>query len=214
MKKCFFTHLAVSLVLLIFTFVFLSVFTGTTKTTIREELALFPYRVGKWQGFDSTITDLELEMTGVDDYLIRRYSSGQGTDIWVYVGYYEGQRDIVHPPRICIPASGWTIISKRRDKIHFTKGPIRIAKVNKYLVEKGDAKDLVVYWYHSAGRVVANEYLERLYLIWDSITKKRSDGALVRVYCSADPDEISSWRHLVSFVQEFLPVLYEHLPDA
>jgi len=216
MKRRFFTHLTVSLVLLISTFVYFQYIEDTSRTPIRKRLALFPHRLGQWQGSDEAISDWELQMLGMEDHLLRRYSNGRDPDIWVYVGYYESQTkdDIIHTPKNCLPASGWTPISNSRERIHFTKGPIRIAEVKKYLVQKGVEKDIVVYWYHSRGRVVANEYLARLYLIWDSITKKRSDGALVRVYCSADPDEISAWRHLVSFVHEFLPVLYEHLPDA
>jgi EpsI family protein len=216
MKRRFFTHLTVSLALLISTFMYLHYIEGVDRTPIRKKLALFPDRLGEWQGSDEAISDWEIQMLGMEEYLLRRYSNGQDPDIWVYVGFYESQTkdNIIHTPKNCLPASGWTLISSSRERIHLTKGPTKIAEVKKYLVQKGVERDLVVYWYQSRGRVVANEYLERLYLIWDSVTKKRSDGALVRVYCSAVPDEISAWRHLVSFVQEFLPVLYEHLPDA
>ncbi len=40
---------------------------------------------------------------------------------------------------------------------------------------------LATYWYHSRGRVVANEYLDRFYMIVDSLLKQRSDGGLVRI---------------------------------
>ncbi len=216
MKRRFFTHLTVSLALLISTFMLLQYIEGVNRTPIRKKLALFPDRLGEWQGSDTALSAEELRVLGMEDYMLRRYSNGRDPDIWVYVGYYESQTkdDIIHTPKNCLPASGWIPISSSMERIHFPKGPIRMAGVKRYLVQKGVEKDIVVYWYQSRGRVLANEYLARLYLIWDSITKKRSDGALVRVYCSVDPDEISAWRHLVSFIQEFLPVLYEHLPDA
>jgi len=216
MKRRFFIHLAVSFVLLVSTFVYLRYVEGVEGTPLRKRLALLPHRLGEWQGSDTALSDQELQMLGMEDYILRKYSNGSEQDIWVYVAYYENQSkgDIIHPPKICLPGSGWTPISISREKIHFPEGPIRIAEVNKYLVQKGADRDLVVYWYHSRGRVVANEYLDRLYLIWDSLSKKRSDGTLVRVSCSVNPDEITAWRTLVSFVREFLPILQEHLPDA
>lgn len=216
MKKRFFMHLIVSLALLISSFVYLSYAEGVNRTPIRKKLALLPYDFGEWQGSDEAITDSKLQMLGVDDYIIRRYSNGQQPDIWVYVGYFESQTegDTIHSPKNYMAISGWTPIYSSREKIHLTSGPIKIVQVNKYLVQTGVEKDLIVYWYHSRGRVVADDYLDRLDLVWDSIFKERSDSALIRLYCSAGHDEISAWRHLESFVREFFPILQEHLPDA
>ena len=37
------------------------------------------------------------------------------------------------------------------------------------------------YWFQQRGRVMTNEYLVKGYLFWDSLTRNRSDGALVRL---------------------------------
>jgi EpsI family protein len=39
----------------------------------------------------------------------------------------------------------------------------------------------VIYWYQGRGRSVANEYWDKMYTVFDSVARHRSDGALVRV---------------------------------
>jgi len=48
-------------------------------------------------------------------------------------------------------------------------------------VEKGDEKSIVLYWYQSRDRVIASEYLAKIYLVLDAMRYRRSDTALVRV---------------------------------
>ena len=216
MKRRYFAHLTVSLVLLISTFVYLRYVEGTVGIQLKRRLALLPYRLGEWQGYDAALSDKELEILKMEDYVLRKYSNERGQEIWVYVAYYDNQSEgyRIHPPKTCLLGSGWSPIYNGGKKIHFKRGSIRIAEVNKYLVEKGGEKILVAYWYHSRGRIIVNEYVDRFYFALDSITKKRTECALVRVSCSVNDDEISAWRNLVSFIQLFFPVLQEHLPDA
>jgi EpsI family protein len=216
MKKRFFTHLTISFVLLISISVCLRYVKDAEGIQLRRRLALLPHRLGEWQGSDAALSNMELEILGMEDYVLRKYSNERGEDIWAFVVYYDNQSQgyRIHRPKTCLRGQGWSLISSNREKIHFNRGSIRIAEVNKDLVQKGVDKYLVAYWYHARGRIIANEYMDRFYLGWDSIAKKRSECALVRVSCSVNQDEISAWRNLVSFIQLFFPVLQEHLPDA
>ena len=208
-------HLTVSFVLLISTFVCILYVEDVGGIQLRKRLTLLPHRLDEWQGSDAALSDKEFEILGMEDYVLRKYSNERGQDIWVWVIYYDNQSlgSKIHTPKGCLRAWGWTPISISREKIHLKTGSIRIAEVNKYLVQKGSEKHLVAYWYHSRGRIITNEYINRFYLAWDSITKKRSEGALVRVSCLVKHDEISAWRNLVNFIQLFFPVFQEHLPD-
>lgn len=216
MRRRYFAHLTVSFVLLILTFVYLRYVEGVEGIQLRRRLALLPHSLGEWQGSDAALSDKELEILGMEDYILRKYSNERGQDIWIFVVYYDNQSQgyRIHPPKNCLKASGWTPISSSRKKIHLKTGSIRIAEVNKYLVKKGVEKHLVAYWYHSRDRIIASEYIDRFYSTWDSLTKKRSECALVRVSCLVNDNEISAWRNLVSFIQLFFPVLQEHLPYA
>jgi EpsI family protein len=54
-------------------------------------------------------------------------------------------------------------------------------KANRYVIQKGNERALVIYWYQGRGRSVANEYWDKMYTVFDSVARRRSDGALVRV---------------------------------
>lgn len=52
---------------------------------------------------------------------------------------------------------------------------------NKYVIQNGDHKELLVYWYQGRGRSVASEYWGKVYTVFDSVRLRRSDGAMVRI---------------------------------
>jgi hypothetical protein len=53
--------------------------------------------------------------------------------------------------------------------------------VNRVLIQKDRQKQLVLYWFKQRDRMLSNEYLVKLYLFWDAMTRQRSDGALIRL---------------------------------
>jgi EpsI family protein len=91
---------------------------------------------------------------------------------------------------------------------------VREIRPNRYVFAKGAEREIVIYWYQSRGRVIANEYVEKLYLIRDAILRNRSDGALVRFSTAATPKtEESASRRLMSFVSEFYAHITRVIPD-
>jgi EpsI family protein len=57
-------------------------------------------------------------------------------------------------------------------------------RVNRTVIALGESRQLVYYWFQQRGRVLTNEYLVKWYLFWDSLTRNRSDGSLVRLIVS------------------------------
>ena len=216
MKKLFFLHLAVALGLLLTTFVYLSFLSGVRRIPISKALDSFPYRIGSWRGADYSMEAKVVNILGVEDYLMRSYTDPSGGNLQVYVGYYESQSegDIIHSPRHCLPGAGWQPVYAGKETVELNTGSRDFVEINKYVVQKGMERELVLYWYHSRGRVVASEYADKLYLIWDSIFKKRSDGALIRFSSRINPDESRTQARMLSFIQQFFPVLQQYLPDA
>ena len=210
--KRFFYHITISVILLISIAVYLPSIGEVKTVPLSRDLIQLPYRLGAWQGTDAKIDDNVLAVLGVEDHLMRRYSAKDGPDIWVYVGYYESQKegDIIHSPKNCLLGNGWASISDSKERIDLTSGPLKTVDVKRQLVQKGAKKDLVAYFYYSGSRVVSNDYLYRLGLLRDIIFNKRSNGAFVKVSCSVTIDEIDAWQNLAGFLQKFIPVLDEH----
>ena len=90
-------------------------------------------------------------------------------------------------------------------------GPIHI---NRYLVSKGDNESLVYYWYQTQGRVIADEFAAKFYLVEDSIRKHRSDTSLVRVVVGVPPGRIDlAEKAGLDFVKTVYPVVKGYLPQ-
>ena len=85
--------------------------------------------------------------------------------------------------------------------------------MNSYIVRNGIDEQLVVYWYQqSGGRIVTNEYLGRVHLVVDALTKGRSDAALIRISVPFEDDAAAAERTALEFIQSAYPVLAGFLP--
>jgi EpsI family protein len=184
---------------------------------VREPLSRLPFTLGTWSGHDDPrLPQQILDVLGVDEYLSRTYKSGAGPFVSVYVGYYQSQRhgDTIHSPMNCLPGAGWQPVSKARATIAITPGGDPI-EVNRYVIQKGIDRQLVLYWYQSRGRVVASEYWSKAYLVYDAFRFNRSDAALVRVItpvAPADGADAAAERRAIDFVKELFPHLRASLP--
>ena len=156
---------------------------GEAKVS-RRALKDFPAQVGAWrQNSADTRFDAETEkVLRADDYLSREYQSLDGRTASVYVGYYATQRNgaTYHSPLNCLPGSGWIMTDGGRITITASGGR-QSFEANRYVVQNGNDRALMVYWYDGRGRALASEYWGKIYTVIDSVRRRRSDGAMVRV---------------------------------
>jgi len=188
-------------------------FTVTETVTLREPLAALAMEIGRWNGRAAArYDDRIVAKLGVDEYLTRFYSRpGEGV-VHLYVGYYQNQSkgNSIHSPKNCLPGAGWQPI--RSDEAQIPVGSGETVKVNRYLIQKGRERQMVLYWYQGHGRVVASEYWAKLYLVLDAIQMNRTDGALVRVISPITDSEVRAEQQVVDFAKTLLPLLDRHLP--
>ena len=185
---------------------------------VRTPFAAFPMDIDHWHGENlPPIEPRILAVLGVDDYLSRGYYTADRTSaIGLYMGYYGSQRqgDTMHSPLNCLPGAGWEPLSQTRIPIRVASGTDIV--VNRYVVQKGLERQLVLYWYQSHGRVVASEYWSRLYLIHDAVRLNRSDGTLVRIIApiaaGTEDDGAAAEQEATRFVQALFPTLRDYLP--
>ena len=86
-------------------------------------------------------------------------------------------------------------------------------EANYYVVQKGENKSVVVYWYQSHGRTVADEFKAKFYVMSDAVRYNRTDTALVRVTISVGPGgEDAAEKTAVEFVQRFYAPVSSVLP--
>jgi EpsI family protein len=182
---------------------------------VRKSLDLFPDRIGEWQGRQATNLEVEvLNVLKVNDYLMRRYVDANGRSIWLYIGYWATQRRgaQIHSPKNCLPGGGWEPIEASRITIKLAP-PYPPIEVNRYLIQKDRAMQVVLYWYQAQGRPVASELGAKVAMVRSAIMSRRTDGALVRVSSPVMGTAAETTARLVLYVQGLYPVLGEYLPD-
>ncbi len=81
-------------------------------------------------------------------------------------------------PSSCLPGGGWRITENSR-ATRGLAGRAAPVFVNRAIIEQGDQRRLVYYWFQERGRNLTSEYKVKWYLLWDSATRQRTDGALV-----------------------------------
>ncbi len=121
------------------------------------------------------------EVLGADDTIVVNLQSPEGAFYNLYMAYLDAQRDgrSWHSPRQCIPGGGWKIAKHTIQKTTTADG--QPFSYNRMIIENSDNRQLVYYWYDQRGRKVANEFVMKFWLIVDAVTRKRSDGAMVRL---------------------------------
>jgi EpsI family protein len=183
----------------------------------RQSLLNFPMLVQQWQGSTFPLEKEYIETLRFDDYLLADFRAADGVPVNFYVAYYRSQRkgQSAHSPRTCIPAGGWEITSLRMMEVPANSAATTPLQVNRLVIQKADAKQLVYYWFKQRDRVLVNEYLVKFYLVWDGLAKQRTDGALIRLSASIQPghNEDEADRKLLDFAKAVNPLMSRFVPD-
>jgi EpsI family protein len=197
----------------------------------REPLRGMPQTIGGWTSRDLPMDAETLSVLGDGDFLNRVYVGTPALNqpaaatsglmpaglmpVGLFIGYFPTQRtgQSIHSPQHCLPGAGWTFESSRYTDLLDVNG--KSYTIGEYLINNGDIKQFVIYWYQAHGRSVANEYKAKAYMVSDAIRTNRTDGALVRVITqvsSAEP--VSSARdRAVLFARQMAPYLPKFIPN-
>ncbi|HEV2827134.1 MAG TPA: EpsI family protein [Pyrinomonadaceae bacterium] len=185
----------------------------------RKSLKEFPVRIESWAqtGTDEQFDADTLAVLKASDYLLRNYRSHDGRVVNFYVGYYASQRDgaTYHSPLNCLPGSGW-VMSEPGEIMITPKGRVPFV-ANRYVIQNGGHKEVLVYWYQGRGRSVASEYWGKVYTVFDSVRLRRSDGAMVRITTTisdSKPETVQAALRLAAdLAATSATVLPEFIPD-
>jgi EpsI family protein len=187
---------------------------------LRAPFERFPMQFGEWKGVrQPPFDDQIVKLLGVDDYLTRAYFDPARAGVGLYIGYWASQRqgDTMHSPLNCLPGAGWEPVARNTVAIDVSGygGGSQIV-VNRYLVQKGLDRQVILYWYQSHGRVIASEYWSKVFLVTDAVRLNRTDASIVRVIAPiADGSSEAATRaerDATRFIQQMFPSLDGFLP--
>jgi EpsI family protein len=208
--------LVLTAVLILQTGLFYAVASRTEEIPNIAPLSSFPESVGGFTSVRTVPLDQETQdVLKADDTLERIYlGPGRTNQVVLFVAYFKTQRygQSPHSPKNCLPGSGWEPIYADRPGIPVPGWSTPIV-VNRYVVEKGDDKSVILYWYQSHSRVIASEYSAKFWLVADALRYHRSDTALVRISVPVGGGDIDGATHLaVQFAQAVFPQLLKQMP--
>jgi len=180
----------------------------------RKSLVRFPVSIGNWRGKQENLLPSITGFLNLTDYVLNNYYSDTSLPVNLYVAYYESQRKGIspHSPRVCIPGGGWSIFDLKRVSIALEAG--NTIPVNRVIIHNWPEKQLVYYWFKQRGRDIANEYWMKWYLLTDSLSKKRTDGSLVRITTPIARNETVAIadERLQGFLSLVNPLLADYVP--
>ncbi len=186
----------------------------------RQEFTRFPLIHEGWIGREDKMETQFLDALKLTDYALISYRKGSyGVPVNLYVAYYATQHKgaSIHSPRTCLPGGGWQLTDfgqKELTNVSVSQSDGSPLSVNRAIIKHGEAKQLVYYWFEQRGRNITNEYIAKWYIFWDSLTQKRTDGALVRVISQVPPnakiEDVE--QQLQKFIADFRSVLPKYIP--
>jgi EpsI family protein len=192
----------------------------------RPTFESFPMSFGAWQCPARELVNPEvLGQLGATDYLICTYDHPDGRRVNLYLGYHASQvyedgtgfggENSIHPPSHCLPGAGWDIIDSRSVVLDIPGLPDEDARVKRLVVARGEARQLVYYWYQTQGRVLAEDWQKILFVGYDRATRGRTDGSLVRftMALGGDFNEQRADESFREFARLALPQVRTYLPE-
>jgi EpsI family protein len=200
---------------------FLIVQTAVLYNSIRAEyvppsrpLAQVPHQFGSWNMTAESYVDKDTqEVLKADDLLSRFYKNPSGAEASMFVAAFRTQRNgkAPHSPKNCLPGAGWTQLSSENYSIDV--GLAAPIVVNRYVIVHSEEQNLVLYWYQSRDRVVADEFKAKFFVVADAMRLNRTDTALVRVMVGIkDKNADGATSVAADFVRSFFGTLRQYLP--
>lgn len=190
-----------------------------------------PETIEGFTGRDIVVSEEEIRVAGVTNYLMREYypvggaapqsastagnanTAAAAAAFSVYIGYYDSQTQgrTIHSPKNCLPGAGWDALQSRQITLPTPAGPI---PVNRYLLQRGDERALVIYWYQGRGRVESSEYMVKAQLLRDAALRGRSEEALVRIVVPVGTDEDRALEIATRAAATLVPAVDRALPAS
>jgi exosortase D (VPLPA-CTERM-specific) len=184
----------------------------------RDAFALFPRDVGNWSGVPEALTP-EVEATlGATDYAnVTFIAPGEETYVNFFSAWYEDQTEGtgIHSPQVCLPVGGWEVFSIDPFEVTIPGTVYGTFTLNRAVIQKGLSRQIVYYWFEQRGKRMTNDYLVKASVVRDSLTRGRTDGALVRFVSpvAEGETEADADARIQRFMAEALPRLPAFIPE-
>ena len=180
------------------------------KTVYAKQLPVF---INGWSGEDIEVDDRTLELLETDDVLMREYRKEGYPPVEFCIIYASNNRKVSHPPEICYRGGGWALEEKKPIVFSKRSGEFPEFSAIKLIIEKGDQKQLVLYWYKCNRKYTTNYYTQQINIVKSEITTGKSTSGLIRISTPiVNNDEDVAMMRVQKFSLKMLPSITKFLP--
>ncbi len=180
-----------------------------SPVVLKAPFSSFPLQIGPWKGIEAPSDFAIFRESGADQELSRRYEKRSGEAEKLYIGYFESQDQ---NKKLIGYKTGDLDQSSSSIQIPLDSGYIAAHQIIQHLENRNR---LVLYWYDLNGRMVANRFVAKAYLAWNSLVLKGTNGAVVML--SSDFDREEDLPRVMTdseeLIQETIPILSQYLPQ-
>ena len=187
----------------------------------RASFLLFPDTLGAWRQFGSEqrFSPRIENILAADDYHAVQFSrSSKEPSLDFFAAWYAdlAEEGVQHTPEICLPAAGWEIAQVERVDLSDDLGLDHPFRVNRVILQKGEQRMLVYYWFMHMGRAIPSNAAAKLSVLTKGLLAERLDGAIVRITSpiSADHPEAEAEARMADLLKEALLRMPRFIPGA
>jgi len=180
--------------------------------TLPVTLAKFPEELGEWRAV-SVGLDEEIEaVLHLEDHWSASYAADRGRTASLLIGYYGDEAVAkLHQPTVCYPGAGWTVVRTERITLPTAGNPHEAMEVNRLVVERGEQRQIVLYWFHFPGATVAEPSLSKLHRIAQALQGELSRSLIKVQIASPAPDSPdAAMDDLMPFIRDVMAQLARH----
>ena len=172
-----------------------------------------PILINGWSGEDIKVDTRTLEILETDDVLMRDYKKEGNPFIQLCIIYASNNRKVSHPPEVCYKGSGWSLEEKIPVVFSIKSDEFPELRANKLILEKGDQKQLVLYWYKCNSDYATNYYKQQINVVKSEIITGKSTSGLIRISTPiVNNDEDVAMMRVQRFSLNMLPLITKYLP--
>ncbi|MEZ6177286.1 MAG: EpsI family protein [Candidatus Scalinduaceae bacterium] len=172
-----------------------------------------PVIINGWYGEDIEVDDRTLEILETNDVLMRHYKKDTNLPIELCIVYADNNRKVAHPPEVCYEGGGWSLEEKQPVLLSFKYDKFPEFRAIRLVLEKGEEKLLVLYWYKCNREYTYNYYRQQINIVMSEIKTGKSTSGLIRLSTLiVNNDEPGAMMRIQEFIMDMLPFLTKHLP--
>lgn len=205
--------------------VLLAIVAGLTFNTsalppvmIKGGIVSFPSSFNGWKGQLQAIDPEIIDASGAEEAFSCVYLNQKSHVVSLYMGYrstaFLENVNFFHSPTVCMPSSGWKIISKSKRTINDIPF-FDTLNVVEMVMESMGTKDLVYFWFQTKNKTSHDKNINRFHLALHAIKKDNTHDLFIRPITSIEKGESieDARQRMDKFVREMMGTLIRFLQE-